>query len=1727
MNWNWKGANKKILSSILALAMMVSTAPLAPVASAEALPGNPELARSAATEGMVLLQNNNDGLPIPEGGSVALFGQGQINYVKGGWGSGDVTVEYTVNILQGMQNKEKEGKIRLNQTLVDAYTANSGLTLTEDMVNTAATESDTAVVVISRNSGEGSDRSSGKGDYLLSDAEEQMLDLVCAAGFDHVAVVLNIGGIIDTKWIAEHPEIDSVLIGWQAGMEGGNAIADVLVGDANPSGKLTDTWAKNFEDYPSSSNFSNSAYVNYEEDVFVGYRYFETFDPDYEKVSYPFGYGLSYTDFSISDVNVTFDDSIEGNVHVSATVTNTGDVAGKEVVQTYFSAPQMGTGTAVLGKPGKELAAYDKTDLLEPGASETVEMSFPISDMSSYDDTGVTGHKSAYVMEAGDYDIYVGNSVKNAGENDVRGTYTVPETVVTEQLTEQLKPNRLERRLLADGSYEVLENDYIKKVSASEPTKIEAEDYESAHASVRVESFNGGQCVSFMDSPTDHRWVSYSLDVEQAGTYSIQLRMANGYADIDDMVTVTVDGRDQGVVVNLPQTGDGGSAEWFNFIDLEPFTVKLPKGRCTLMFTCKGEYTGDYGNTDYMVINLVEPEEGTPISATNVTRVEGEDFFGASGTVKIEECVPNHPLNYEPQPGDEVISTLAYMHIAGNWVSYYFNVEEAGTYNVRFYMANGYPAISNMMKVYVDGQLQDGVNFSFPQTGKGDANGEWYNFQMSDPFQVTLPAGLCEFKMISNGYFGNIDYMEFSKESAAAQSGPAKAVAASVNSISSAKAGDDEEEKIMLLDVYNGDATMEDFLAQLSDEDLAFLSQGHSGVATGIIGGLDEYGVPGAQTTDGPAGVRSGTATAWPCSTCLASSWNVELAEQVGQGVAKEALDKKLDIWLAPGMNIHRNPLCGRNFEYYSEDPLVTGKTAAAITKGVQGEGVAITLKHFAANNKEGNRNASDSRASERALREIYLKGFEIAVKEADPWCIMSSYNYINGTETSENYDLLTNILRGEWGYQGMVMTDWGNDSTHWKEAKAGNDVKMPSGDSNSILTALADGNLTRAELERNVARTLEMVMKTPAMDREIINPPKPTYVPLSATEETTVKATDYFKASSGIGSEACEDEDGGSIPTHTDQGNWMKYYFDVEAAGTYAFIPRVAVNTDGGFELRLDGETIGGISGMEPTGGWQVWTTLDPIEIQLPAGQHELEFYCTITGFNINWFKFVPKSLDDVDVRVNFYGKNVDLYANGELQTGFVDNVGRYTTTVAPGTTVSLSFVPDVFGKEFRSVTINGEPAELTDTQKFDYEYQAQYQNNTLNFDFDLVSKTTLRTVIDIAEACKETDEYANVVPAVKEKFDSALEEAIAVEANLTATQQEIEDAWMQLVDRIHALSFAKGDTTYLDYLVEIAESLEKDDYTADSVAALEEALETANDLLAEVPNVLEDDVQAAIEALQSALENMERKPDKDTLYTVIQKAEEILVDVEAGKYLPVGQDAFKEALATAQEVYADEAATATAIEEAVDGLNSAMADLRLIPDKSALEELVADVQAMNLNKYTSASRNRVKASLQVALNVLNDPNATQDDVDAIFEKLYNNKEALETKSSGSSGGSSSSSSGRPAANTSGAGTAVAVTNGASAVAKAASVVSDTTIDFTMKRGSAYCFKMTVVNGNGQAPSFTVGNGNVLKTQFVAQIGNDYYYRVYAIGTPGQSTGVYTTLPGQNAVKHCAVTIG
>lgn len=733
-----------------------------------------QLSRRAAAEGAVLLKNDHHLLPFSKDTKVAIFGKAQIDYVKGGGGSGNTVVSYVRNIYQGLKEKTKYIQVfdplsYYYQHYVDEQYALGGkngmleeAAIPQELLEQAKAFTDTAIITICRYSTETEDRKNDGTDsyYYLSKNEMQMVQTV-TQHFANVVVLLNVGAMIDTSWFAHNDAISSAIMLWQGGMEGGLAAADLLTGEVNPSGRLVDSCAASFEDYPSSEGFHESEdHVKYTEDIFVGYRYFETVPGQKERIVYPFGYGLSYTTFSVTDTDVYQNAK---KIYVTFTVTNTGSRSGREVVQLYYSAPN-----GKLTKPSKELCGFVKTRLLSPGESEDLTISFSIRDMSSFDDSGVVA-RSCFVMEAGIYRFYLGTNVREAAE--LAYSYELSQTVVTERLHSYCAPEKLDKRMLADGSYEALE----------------------------------------------------CRPVTRAG------------------------------------------------------------------FPC--------------------------------------DYTFAEAPVR--------------------------------------------------------------------------------------------------------------------------------------------------------------EKPYTLLAVAKGKISLDTFIAQLSDEELCHLVSGQPGFgisSTSGMGHMLQYELPLFMTADGPAGLRSRTssripATAFPVATALACTWDLELMEQIGKAGALEVKENNICMWLTPALNIHRSPLCGRNFEYFSEDPFLTGKMAAAKIMGIQSQNIAACPKHFAANNKETNRRYCDSILSERALREIYLKGFEICVKEAHPKMIMTAYNPINGIHASENAELLSGILRQEWGFDGMVTTDWVNEKDHVKEIKAGNDIKMPRGEQEKLLAALKDGTLRREEVAVCVKRILEMFL--------------------------------------------------------------------------------------------------------------------------------------------------------------------------------------------------------------------------------------------------------------------------------------------------------------------------------------------------------------------------------------------------------------------------------------------------------------------------------------------------------------------------------------------------------------------------------------------------------------------------------------------------------------------------
>ena len=765
------------------------------------------LARQATAEGCVLLENEGQALPLREGERVAVFGRMAFHYYKSGLGSGGlVNTRYVVGILDALKDCKE---IRLDEKLMGIYEdwirenpfdegqgwgrvpwCQKEMEVTDEMLG-CARDNDVSLVIIGRTAGEDQDNNAGPGSYCLTETEEDMIRRVCQVS-KRTIVVLNVGNIIDMSWVEKyHPQ--AVLYAWQGGQEGGNGVADVLTGKVCACGKLTDTIAQSIEDYPSTENFGDPFKNYYKEDIYVGYRYFETFAKD--KVLYPFGYGLSYTSFGIKAEILK---NSEEELTVAAEVVNTGAVKGKEVVQVYAKVPQ-----GKLGNPARRLIGFAKTGELKPGEKEEVVIVIPKYDLTSYDDSGVTGHKSCYVLEEGTYEIFVGSDVRSA---ESAGCYEEKFRVV-EKLQEACAPvekfSRMKAVLMPDGSYQAV-------------------------------------------------------------------------------------------------------------------TEKVP-------------------------VRTVDPQE------------------------RRKQNLPE---------------TLAYT---------------------------------------------------------GD-----------------------------KGY--------------------------------------------KLVDVLDGKVSMENFVAQISEEDLIAMFRGEGmcspkvtpGTAAafgGVTESMKALGIPVGCCADGPSGIRMDCGTkafSLPNGTALGCTFNTELVGDLYEMTGKELRLNKIDSLLGPGMNIHRNPLNGRNFEYISEDPLLTGRICAAQVKAMAKSGIGSTIKHFCGNNQEVGRSTSDSVMSERCLREIYLKGFEMAVREGGARSVMTTYGSVNGLWTAGSYDLCTTILRKEWGFEGIVMTDWwakSNYEGHQAEVQvkapmvaAQNDIYMVVSDAKAnpekddVKEMLHAGKLTLGELQRNASNILGFLLKSPSI---------------------------------------------------------------------------------------------------------------------------------------------------------------------------------------------------------------------------------------------------------------------------------------------------------------------------------------------------------------------------------------------------------------------------------------------------------------------------------------------------------------------------------------------------------------------------------------------------------------------------------------------------------------------
>ncbi len=1093
----------KILTLVLVVCLAIGALSGISVAATGANKNSVGVARALSDEGIVLMKNENNALPLKQGANIAIFGEGQHlrlytaedfnhdnsmgietlqkqhGYIP--WGAGSSRAlgvggkDAAVDPLDALKMAEELGRINIYDAISQGYinaleTSNSDETFVEyipteaDYQGAVAAGVDTAIVVISRFDGECVDLP--KAEWDLFESEKSVLQNA-TRHFKKVIVVLNTPTPINTNWAVANDmgiDVDSILFAGYGGMQGGYAIADVILGDVNPSGKLVTTYAKDLYDYPTTETFINdSSTQKYTEDIFLGYRYFETFDPEYTKVNFEFGFGLSYTTFNISTSDFKVEDGV---VTVKATVTNTGNVAGKEVVQMYLSAPQ-----GELGKAAKVLCGFDKTQLLQPGESETLTLTCKLNDLASFDDLGKTGNKSAYVLEAGDYKFYVGNSVKEAGSR-LAGTHNVSELILVEQLTQQAKTN-LDKRLLADGTFEnlqVIEEEEVENALTTDTSvKVEAEDYYKKANGHTTEKFNGfiyedgqwntytGTCLGATYSGS----AIYKVLVGETGYYKLSFRMAKHTSYDSYSISVATSNTDS----NFVTVADTGAqtltkSGYHSYIDAPCATwVKLNEGDNYV----KLAFTGS-PNVDFFTVT------GINYVPEGAIKIEGESF---------DKALSANGLSFE----NSKASCTLYNDADGLWYTYsatlmnntykgravyVVDVEKGGTYSVGMRAARHadtrYPTYQVTVKASATTTFADGITSPVIDKTNSAHPSSYHSFSdFKFDGTIELKKGVNYIQLTNTGY-PNIDFFTLTlKEEKTENYVP-----------------EEKDEYYQLKDVVSGTVTMDDFVNQMTNEELATFYVSYKSYN---FGGSDEvnskYGFLRVSVSDGPSGIGS-KGSSFPCETIIACTWNTDLVEAFGRVMGAELYDNNVEVWLAPGVNLHRNPLSGRNSEYYSEDPFISGIMAVTTIKAVQRYGVSVCIKHFVCNEKEGNKLAQDVRVSERALREIYLKPFEMAVKDAKAQGIMSSYNLVNGVAMNENKDILTNILRREWGHQYYISGDWNNNKDMIKEINAGHGVREPYNycDIDAVIEAIHEGKIERETLLTGAKYELNTLMR-------------------------------------------------------------------------------------------------------------------------------------------------------------------------------------------------------------------------------------------------------------------------------------------------------------------------------------------------------------------------------------------------------------------------------------------------------------------------------------------------------------------------------------------------------------------------------------------------------------------------------------------------------------------------
>ena len=378
---------------------------------------NAQLSGELASDGMVLLENRNEALPFEPGCRVALFGRGQVEFSQGGTGSALIRSLYTITPVEGLSAPEH--RLTLDQELLERYRADHDYLPDETTIAAAAERNDAACVIFSRNAGEHNDREDVEGDFRLSVAERQLLGLLGSSSFKRVVVVVNSGGLIELGWFRDYTNFKALLLCWQPGMEGARSLAKILCGEINPSGRLVDTIAEKYVDWPSALGYqTNRRRLEFTEDIYVGYRYFETIPGAAAHVLYPFGYGLSYTTFEVKPASCECDGK---TVTLRGSVTNTGKRAGRQVVQCYVAAPGA-------DRPALELKGFAKTGVIPAGGSEEYTIAFPVADLRRFDDTGaVGGTPGSFVLEAGEYTFRIGSSVR---DTVAAGTWKQPKTEI-------------------------------------------------------------------------------------------------------------------------------------------------------------------------------------------------------------------------------------------------------------------------------------------------------------------------------------------------------------------------------------------------------------------------------------------------------------------------------------------------------------------------------------------------------------------------------------------------------------------------------------------------------------------------------------------------------------------------------------------------------------------------------------------------------------------------------------------------------------------------------------------------------------------------------------------------------------------------------------------------------------------------------------------------------------------------------------------------------------------------------------------------------------------------------------------------------------------------------------------------------------------------------------------------------------------------------------------------